>query len=95
MCKALEELMKDELEAKKTEGEEIGEERVNELTLKLSKLGRDVYKRQNLHRWFSDNYNVEVHAYVKNGKYCVVNNTYEPQDTTVYKGCLLYTSRCV
>ena len=48
MCKALEELMKDELEAKKTEGQEIGkeigmqqgEERVNELTLKLSKLGR-------------------------------------------------------
>ena len=29
---------------------------------------------------------VEVHAYVKNGKYCVVNNTYEPQDTTVYTG---------
>lgn len=21
-----------------------------------------------------------------NGKYCVVNNTYEPQSTTVYKG---------
>lgn len=40
MCKALEELMKDELEAKKTEGKEIGEERVNELTLKLSKMGR-------------------------------------------------------
>lgn len=39
-----------------------------------------------LHRWFSSNYNVEVHAYVKNGKYCVVNNTYEPQSTTVYKG---------
>ena len=37
-----------------------------------------------LHTWFSYNYNVEVHAYVKNGKYCVVNNTYEPQDTTVY-----------
>lgn len=32
------------------------------------------------------NYNVEVHAYVKNGKYCVVNNTYEPQDTVVYRG---------
>ena len=30
-----------------------------------------------LHRWFSSNYNVEVHAYVKNKKYCVVNNTYE------------------
>lgn len=48
MCKALEELMKDELEAKKTEGEKIGKEigmqqgkeRVNELTLKLSALGR-------------------------------------------------------
>lgn len=44
MCKALEELMKDELEAKKNEGQEIGikqgKERVNELTLKLSALGR-------------------------------------------------------
>ncbi len=40
----------------------------------------------NLHKWFSTNFNVEVHAYVKNGKYCVVNNTYEPQSTTVYKG---------
>ena len=39
-----------------------------------------------LHKWFSTNYNVEVHAYVKNGKYCVVNNTYEPQSTTVYRG---------
>ena len=36
--------------------------------------------------WYSSNYNVEVHAYVKNGKYCVVNNTYEPQDTTVSRG---------
>lgn len=41
---------------------------------------------ENLHKWFSINYNVEVHAYVKNGKYCVVNNTYEPQTTTVYRG---------
>ena len=41
---------------------------------------------KNLKKWFSTNYNVEVHAYVKNGKYCVVNNTYEPQDTTVYRG---------
>ncbi|SCI44507.1 D-galactosyl-beta-1-_3-N-acetyl-D-hexosamine phosphorylase Cphy0577 [uncultured Clostridium sp.] len=39
-----------------------------------------------LHKWFSSNYNVEVHAYVKNGKYCVVNNAYEPQSTIVYKG---------
>ena len=41
---------------------------------------------KNLKKWFSTNYNVEVHAYVKNGKYCVVNNTYEPQDTTIYRG---------
>lgn len=40
----------------------------------------------NLKHWFSSNYNVEVHAYVKNKKYCVVNNTYEPQSTTVYRG---------
>ena len=37
-----------------------------------------------LHKWFSTNYNVEVHAFVANGKYCVVNNTYVPQDTLVY-----------
>ena len=36
--------------------------------------------------WFSSNCNVEVHAYPKNGNYCVVNNTYEPQSTTVYRG---------
>lgn len=40
----------------------------------------------NLYAWYSTNFNVEVHAYVKNGKYCVVNNTYEPQSTTVYRG---------
>ena len=39
-----------------------------------------------LNKWFSTNFNVEVHAFVANGKYCVVNNTYEPQSTTVYKG---------
>ena len=37
-----------------------------------------------LKRWFSENFNVEVHAFIKNGKYCVVNNTYEPQDTVIY-----------
>ena len=44
------------------------------------------HEEENLHKWFSTNFNVEVHAYVKNGKYCVVNNTYEPQKTTIYKG---------
>ncbi len=37
-----------------------------------------------LKTWFSENFNVEVHAFIKNGKYCVVNNTYEPQNTVVY-----------
>lgn len=39
-----------------------------------------------LHKWFSSNFNVEVHAYPENQKFCVVNNTYEPQETVVYKG---------
>ncbi|MEF9880647.1 MAG: lacto-N-biose phosphorylase central domain-containing protein, partial [Clostridia bacterium] len=39
-----------------------------------------------LNTWYSENPNVDVHAYVKNGKYCVVNNTYEPQSTVVYRG---------
>ena len=45
-----------------------------------------MHDEENLRRWYSENYNVEVHAYVANGKYCVVNNTYEPQHTTVYRG---------
>ena len=40
----------------------------------------------NLYRWFSSNYNVEIHVYVENHKFCVVNNLYEEQETTVYKG---------
>ena len=39
-----------------------------------------------LNRWLSSNCNVDVHAYVRNGKFCVVNNTYWPQSTTVYRG---------
>ena len=41
---------------------------------------------ENIRHWFSTNYNVEVHAYIKNNRYCVVNNTYEPQSTVVYRG---------
>lgn len=44
------------------------------------------HHEEGLKRWFSANFNVEVHAYVKNGKYCVVNNTYESQTTVVYTG---------
>lgn len=45
-----------------------------------------VHDEENLHKWYSTNFNIEVHAYVKNGKYCAVNNTYEPQTTTIYRG---------
>ena len=41
---------------------------------------------EQLNRWLSSNYRVDVHAYVESGKYCVVNNTYEPQSTTVFRG---------
>ncbi len=34
--------------------------------------------------WYSSNVNVDVHAYVENDKYCVVNNTFESQDTKIY-----------
>ena len=44
------------------------------------------HSEDQLKLWLSSNCNVDVHAYVKNGKFCVVNNTYEPQSTTVYRG---------
>ncbi len=43
-------------------------------------------EEENLKKWFSSNLNVEVHAYVMNHKYCVINNTDEPQNTVVYRG---------
>lgn len=44
------------------------------------------HSEDELNRWFSTNYNVDVHSYPKNNKYCVVNNTDEPQQTTIYRG---------
>lgn len=44
------------------------------------------HSEDELNRWFSTNYNVDVHAYPKNNKYCVANNTDEPQQTTIYRG---------
>ena len=44
------------------------------------------HSEEELNRWMSSNYNVDVHAYVKNGRFCVVNNTYVPQSTVVYRG---------
>jgi 1,3-beta-galactosyl-N-acetylhexosamine phosphorylase len=42
------------------------------------------HDEENLKKWFSTNFNVEIHVYLDSGKYCVVNNTYEPQSTVIY-----------
>ncbi|MDL2294854.1 1,3-beta-galactosyl-N-acetylhexosamine phosphorylase [Ruminococcaceae bacterium OttesenSCG-928-D13] len=42
-------------------------------------------KEAALHRWFSKNLFVEVHAYPGKNQYCVVNNTGLPQQTTVWR----------
>ncbi len=44
------------------------------------------HSEEEMERWLSANCNVDVHAYVDSGKFCVVNNTYELQSTTVYRG---------
>ena len=43
-------------------------------------------KEEEMEKWYSSNYNVEVNYYPSTNKYCIVNNTYEPQETTVYDG---------
>lgn len=43
-------------------------------------------KLDEIKHWYSDNYNVEVNVYPSTNSFCVVNNTYEPQTTTIYKG---------
>lgn len=44
------------------------------------------HAEKHLREWYSENYNVEVHVYMESNKYCVVNNTYEPQYTKIYRG---------
>ncbi len=44
------------------------------------------HSEEEMERWLSANCNVDVHAYVDSEKFCVVNNTYELQSTTVYRG---------
>lgn len=43
-------------------------------------------KEEDLHRWFSSNPYVEVHAYLDKGKYALVNNTAKEQKTIFYNG---------
>lgn len=44
------------------------------------------HKEDVMKRWYSDNYNCDVNVYPSTNSFCVVNNTYEPQTTTVYRG---------
>lgn len=44
------------------------------------------HSEDKLHMWFSTNHCVDVHAYPENHKYCVVNNTDQPQSTQVFRG---------
>ena len=41
-------------------------------------------KEDEIKTWYSENPNVEVNVYPNTQSYCVVNNTYEEQTTTVY-----------
>ena len=43
-------------------------------------------KQDEITKWYSDNYNVEVNVYPSTNSFCVVNNTYEEQKTVVYRG---------
>lgn len=43
-------------------------------------------KESELNKWYADNIDCEVHAYPETGKYAVVNNSCETQQTKVYDG---------
>ncbi len=43
-------------------------------------------KEDSMKRWYADNRNCEVHAYPETGKYAVVNNVSQPQETRIYDG---------
>lgn len=42
------------------------------------------HEEENMKKWYSENCNVEVNVYPNTNSYCVVNNTYEPQSSTIY-----------
>ncbi|ADO77015.1 1,3-beta-galactosyl-N-acetylhexosamine phosphorylase [Halanaerobium praevalens] len=43
-------------------------------------------KDNEIKKWYSKNYNLEVNYYPASNKYCVVNNTYVKQETIIYDG---------
>ena len=44
-------------------------------------------KENDLKKWYADNINCEVSAYLESKKYAIINNSNEEQETTVYDGC--------
>ncbi len=44
------------------------------------------HREDEMKQWYSENYNVDVNVYPSTQSYCVVNNTYEPQETVIYRG---------
>lgn len=44
------------------------------------------HKEDVMKRWYCENYNVEINYYPSTASFCVVNNTYEPQSSVVYRG---------
>ncbi|MBL4934617.1 1,3-beta-galactosyl-N-acetylhexosamine phosphorylase [Clostridium sp. YIM B02515] len=43
-------------------------------------------KENEMEKWYSSNINTECHAYLSSGKFMVLNNSYESQDTVIYYG---------
>lgn len=37
-------------------------------------------------KWYADNLNCEVSAYLESNKYAVINNSHEKQSTIIYDG---------
>ena len=44
------------------------------------------HKESEMKKWYADNLNCEVSAYLDTKKYAVINNTMESQSTMVYDG---------
>lgn len=44
------------------------------------------HEESNIKQWYAENYNLEVNVYPSTNSFCVVNNTYEPQHSVIYRG---------
>ena len=60
------------------------QENVSDLTDSGNNKNDETGKETEMKKWYSENCNVEVNVYPNTNSYCVVNNTYEVQDTRIY-----------